>query len=108
MLLASSTVTNTATVTGSSVVAASLAWPDYVVGSGYIYFADDNYTQGYLITDVSGLVLTVSGSPPSGAGKNWRLYGNSLTQRFGLASYAVNYTLLGDQTERYSSTEATP
>jgi hypothetical protein len=95
------------TNSGSQVIRASGSWAEtYVVGSGKVYFSDDNYTTGYLITDVSGGVLTVSGTPPAGAGKQWRLFGNTQLQRFGLASYTINFSMLGDKTEAYASSEA--
>lgn len=78
-------------------------WDDECVDY-WIYFEDDDYTQGYLITsreDDQTIRIATPISPPTTGEKNWVMRGYNKKELLELVSYSVNTQVIGDKAKPY-------
>lgn len=78
------------------------------LGGYYIYFANDNYTQGFYILSVTSDTLTLDDPTtilPADGSYEWIIKGKRKGERFSLESYSLNYEMFGESTKGYSSGE---
>lgn len=81
---------NTATLTSGS-------WPTEIVDY-YISFETDSYVANFLITAVSGGIVTmqdISNTVPTGSAKKWVIRGYRKSEKFFPIQYSIFYTPIG-------------
>lgn len=79
-------------------------WDDECVDY-WIYFEDDNYEQGYLITsreDDQTIRIATPINPPTTGEKNWVIRGHNKKELLELVSYSVNTQVIGDKARPYT------
>jgi len=98
---------NLASVAGN-IVTLGVGIYDTVTAYSKIYFADDNYTTGYLIVNAGfpGSNLQTLTSPPGGSGKSWKIKGVSKNVLFPVLSYNIHFTTLRDSNQAFAPSEA--
>lgn len=75
----------------------------------WIYFEDDNYTQGYMITgviDPDTIRIATPIAPPVAGSKKWRIMGYSKNEKLEVVSYSIYTTLIGNQFKPYNVTDS--
>ena len=90
-----------------TVTMTSLQWPSNAVGY-YISFAVDNYTIEYLVTAISGSVLTYSdagGLSGTATGSGWTLRGYPKDEVFNLQNYTIYYTAMGQSQDVFNNSD---
>ena len=76
-------------VSGSTVTVTGLTWPSYVV-SWYISFSNEDYATQYQINRRnSDTVLTVTGTPTTGSGLSFKVYGYPKDVDFELLDFQI-------------------
>lgn len=93
--------TKTATIVTPSGFTA-IVWPNDVVDM-YISFDTDNYVNQFLVTAVSGAVITYSDATNLSVTKTgkWQIKGIKKEQRIAITSFDVHFATLGDENQDY-------
>lgn len=75
----------------------------------WIYFEDDDYTQGYMITireDGDNIRIATPIAPPTAGSKKWRIMGYPKNELFKLVSYTIYTSIIGNQFKPYNTADS--